>query len=308
VCAAPNFFFEHITQAADDLPDGSVDLSAWRLAYNGAEPVNACTIERFTRRFADAGLRAETMYPVYGMAEATLAVTFPGVGDPPRVLSVDRSELGLDGRAVPVEPGSNRSRLVVGVGRAVPGMRLRIVAPDGRTAPEGTVGEIQISGPSVTSGYHRYPLDASHTPDGWLRTGDLGFLDDEELFVVGRIKDVVIVHGINYYAEDAEALVRDAAGVFGKRCAAVSTTIEDGTEMLALVAETPIEEPAARDELARALRALLSAGLGLPAVVHLVAPHTLPVTSSGKIRRLRVRDRLASGDLVKAQAIDSTAS
>jgi acyl-CoA synthetase (AMP-forming)/AMP-acid ligase II len=292
LCAAPNFFFDYLNHAAGEIPDGSLDLSSWRLAYNGAEPVNASTIEQFHQRFAAAGLRVETMYPVYGMAEATLAVTFPTVGQAPHILSVDRAELAGAGRVVPVDRHCDASRLVVGVGHPVPGMRVRIAGAGGQQ-----VGEIQISGTPVTSGYHGLPRDASHTADGWLRTGDLGFLLNGELYVVGRIKDMVIVHGINYFAEDAEALVRDVAGVYHQRCAAVPAVADDGAEVLALVVETQLREPERRAELAHALRARLRTGLGLPTMVRLVAPHSLPVTSSGKIRRLRVRDSLASGQL-----------
>jgi fatty-acyl-CoA synthase len=306
LCAAPNFFFDYLNRVADEILKQPIDLSRWRLAYNGAEPVNARTIEQFHRNFTGVGLRPETMYPVYGMAEATLAVTFPTVGETPKVLSVDRTELGRGGRVVKVDTGSDESRLVVGVGRAVPGVQVRIAAEGGGVAGTGVVGEIQICGAPVTAGYHRLPRDVSHTQDGWLRTGDLGFLLEGELYVVGRIKDVVIVHGTNYFAEDAEALVRDVAGVYRKRCAAVPAMSENGVETLALVAETQIEEPQGRAELAHALRVRLHRGLGLPALVHLVAPHALPQTSSGKIRRLRVRDRLASGELGPAHPVDSS--
>jgi fatty-acyl-CoA synthase len=179
-------------------------------------------------------------------------------------------------------------------------VRVRIAAEPGRS------GEIEICGAPVTAGYHAVPRAASHTSDGWLRTGDLGFLLDGELYVVGRIKDMVIVHGVNYFAEDAEALVRDVDGVYRKRCAAVPATADDGTEVLALVAETPFEESDRRAELANTLRARLRGGLGLPALVHLVAPNALPMTSSGKVRRRRVRDNLATGWLSPVGPVSET--
>jgi fatty-acyl-CoA synthase len=303
--AAPNFFFDHLVQAAGDLPEGGVDLSPWRLAYNGAEPVNARTVEQFQETFGRYGLRAETMYPVYGMAEATLAVTFPRCGERPTTLTVDREELGINHTVVPVPADAPEGRRTVAVGRPVPEMRVRIVAADETVQAENGVGEIHIAGPSVTTGYHKRPRSESHTDDGWLATGDLGFLRDGQLYVVGRIKDVVIVHGTNYYAEDAEALVRDVPGVYRKRCAAVPATAANGAEQMALVAESSIDDPAEREALIRDLRARLSTGLGLPVEVHLVAPLALPQTSSGKIRRRQVRDRLATGVLVTLSSVET---
>lgn len=294
LCVAPNFCYDHLISAAPALADGGPDLSRWRLAFNGAEPVQARTIEEFTRCFEPYGFRREAMFPVYGMAEATLAVTFPEPGDGPRITWVDRAGL-TQGRAVPAQAGSAQARALVGLGRAVPGVRVRVGDEDGSALPEHTVGEIQITGVPVTEGYLRRPRGDTFTADGWLRTGDTGFLADGELHVAGRIKDVIIVRGVNYYAEDAEAIVRTLPDVYLHRCAAVSSAAGGpDMETLAVVMETRLDDPERREELARLARAELRAGLGLGDVdVHLVRPHQLPHTSSGKVKRRLVQATLA---------------
>jgi fatty-acyl-CoA synthase len=156
--------------------------------------------------------------------------------------------------------------------------------------PDGTVGEIQITGDSVTAGYYRRPPGEYFTADGWLRTGDTGFLDDGELFVVGRIKDLIIIRGANYYAEDAEAIVRHLPDVHRHRCAAVAG---EG-ETLAMVIETSLADPDERAQLTKRVRDELRAGLGIGNVdIHLVSPYHLPQTSSGKIKRRVVQATLA---------------
>ena len=287
---APNFSYDLLIEVADRFPPGSLDLSRWRLAYNGAEPVQAGTVRRFATAFAVHGFRAESMYPVYGMAEATLAVTFSPLDTAPRLRWVDRDALN-DRRVVPAEPGAPGTRVLVGVGQPVPDMRVRV--GEG-TAADRVVDEIQISGGSVTGGYYRRPRAEHFTPDGWLRTGDLGFVDDGELFVVGRVKDMIIIRGQNIYPEDAEALVRDLPDVYRHRCAVVPR-VTDEHEELVLVAETKLDDPARRDALGREIAAALRDGLGLAdVVVRLAEPHSLPQTSSGKIQRGRVQAALAS--------------
>ncbi|MFJ8473585.1 AMP-binding protein [Kitasatospora sp. NPDC094011] len=295
VCTAPNFFYDHLIGIADRFDTRPLDLSAWRVACNGAEPVQPHTVEEFARRFAAHGFVAGAVCPVYGMAEATLAVTFSETGKGARTIWRDRAHLRTTGRAVPAEPGSAAARPLVGVGRPVPGMRVRIASPgvSGGEAPAGHVGEIQITGPAVTSGYHRRPRAEAFTTDGWLRTGDLGFLDDGELFVTGREKSMVVIRGENYHAEDAEALARDLPGVYRHRCVAIPWTDPDGGETLAVVTETALTGAEERADLVQRIAAALTAGLGLSGIrVRLVDPHRLPQTSSGKIRRNRARDVL----------------
>lgn len=294
ICPAPNFFYDGLLDVADRLAGTGLDLSSWRLAVNGAEPVQRRTVEEFTRRFAEFGLRDDAMFPVYGMAEATLAVTFSRVGGKPRVIWVDREELSVRGRAVPADEGTASARALVSVGRAVPGIRVRVAAEGAADTPEGTVGEIEISGTPVTSGYYRHSEPGRFTADGWLRTGDLGFLLEGELYVAGRHKDMIIIRGANYYAEDAEDAVRDLPDVYRNRCVAVPLAQEDH-EGMALVVETKLTEPERRADLVRAVRARLRSALGLENVrVQLTDPHTLPRTSSGKVQRRQVKAALTA--------------
>ncbi|MCK9876830.1 AMP-binding protein [Frankia sp. Ag45/Mut15] len=328
VAPSPNFGYDALLAAVgpDELTD--LDLRRWRIAFNGAEPVNPITVERFAARFGPAGFAPETMFPVYGMAEATLAVTFPRLGRRPTTTWVDRERLARDGLALPAAAGAPGSRGLVGLGRPVRGMRVRIVDEHGHALPDGTVGEIEIAGDAVTAGYLTADADAdavggggglggggalapglapglSAAPDpaaalvsrptsatgGWLATGDLGFLVGEELYISGRRKEMIIIRGVNYYPEDAEALVRDAPGIHRRRCVAVTDTDDTGAEALTVIAETTLESAADRIALATRLRAAIGAALGLAEVsVRLVAPDVLPRTSSGKFRRVEARD------------------
>ncbi|MET9764380.1 AMP-binding protein [Streptomyces sp. NPDC006372] len=281
---APNFALDVMVAAAKakGLPDG-LDLSRWRLLYNGGEPVNAHSVEEFQQTFGPVGFRPETMRPVLGMAEATLLVTFPPLGRAPLVRWADRKAL-LDGAFVPAPAHEDGSRALVSVGLAVPGVEIRISA-DGRAAPEGRVGEIELSGAVVTRGYFGRPVGDERTHDGWLRTGDLGVIIDGELYMVGRAKDLITVRGLNYYAEDVEAVIRDLPGLSRKRCVA----IPDDERML-VVAETALEDPAERAALLDEIRNRIQTRIGLPDTkVRLAPPRFLPLTSSGKVQRRRLR-------------------
>lgn len=291
VCSAPNFFYDYLAEADDDLPP-DLDLSAWRIAYNGAEPVLASTIERFCGRFAGYGFRRETMFPVYGLAEAVLGVTFPPPGTRPDVLWADRSQLVSAGRVTAARPGAPGALPLVSVGRAIPGVRLRMAGAGGA---EDLVGEIEITGASVTRGYYGRDNDGYFTADGWLRTGDLGFLHSGLLYIAGRSKDLITIRGTNYFAEDAESIVRDLPGIYRKSCAAVGTMTAAG-ECLTIVAETNMLKGGVRETLTSVIRSEIRDNLGLlDAAVHLVPPQSLPRTSSGKIQRAIVRARLSSG-------------
>ncbi|WP_280312983.1 fatty acyl-AMP ligase [Nocardia abscessus] len=290
ITAMPDFGYESLLAAvpADRVRD--YDLSRWRIAFNGSEPISRDVVVAFCERFAPAGFRPATMFGVYGMAEATLAVTFPPLGREPVFEWVDRAKLSDDAVAQRVSPDAPGARPVAGVGAPVQRLRLRVVATDGdRALPDGAVGEILIEGDAVTDGY--LTADPSRVAglftDGWLRTGDLGYLRDGELFVTGRCKDMITVRGVNYYAQDVEAAVRGLDGVYKGRCTAA---IDPDADVIALIAESE-RTGADADALTEAIRARISAELGLAAVrVHLVAPRSIPRTSSGKLQRLAARD------------------
>lgn len=280
---APNFFYDYLVAAAakDGVPYG-LDLSRWRLASNGAEPVQARTIAGFDTMFGRHGVRPELIRPTYGMAEATLMVSFAPTGEPVRMLDVDREHLAVGAPVQTVQ--GERSRNVVSCGPAAPGVRLR-VAEDANELPEGVVGEIQIDGPPVTSGYLGRPAEEQpFTSDGWLRTGDLGFLLDKELFIVGRTKDMIVVRGQNYYAEDVEEIVRVTPGVNGRRGTAFAwDTGEDELMVVLWESRLDAEESTVVSEEIR-VRVTEQLGLGAVQVVA-VPPSTIPFTSSGKVKR-----------------------
>ncbi|WP_018501304.1 AMP-binding protein [Parafrankia discariae] len=294
VAPMPNFAYDHLAEAVPAPREAGLDLSGWRVAFNGAEPVEPASVERFLAIFTPAGFPPAALMPVYGMAEATLAVTFPPLGRAPVHRWVDRDLLARDGVARDVPAGAPSARGLAGVGRPVRAMRVRIGGRDGTgVLADDQVGEIQISGDAVTGGYltdtGAQPAGA-FTADGWLRTGDLGLLRDGELFVTGRDKEMVIVRGVNYYPHDAEEAARDVPGVHRRRCVAYADRTPEGTETMAVLAETPLTDDAGRAALATAIRVAVTAAVGLAEVtVGLVGPDALPRTSSGKFQRLAAR-------------------
>jgi acyl-CoA synthetase (AMP-forming)/AMP-acid ligase II len=294
-CPAPNFAYALCASAAK-IPDAvleGLDLSSWRLAFNGAEPVQARTIEKFVRRFAPYGFRETAMYPVYGLAENVLAACFPDCGRAPLVDWVDRRTLETRGVAQPVEKDSGSARPLVSVGRPLMKQHVRIVDDNGNAAKERTVGEIQIRGPSLMKGYHGKKVETADafSADGWLRTGDLGYLAQGELYVTGRQKDIVKKAGAKYDAADIQAVVGAVSGV-RPGCVAVFGIESDsrGTEQLVIVAEarfqTALELKRLRGEIRREINRVYALAID---VVELVAPGTLPKSSSGKIRTAECR-------------------
>jgi acyl-CoA synthetase (AMP-forming)/AMP-acid ligase II len=281
----PNFSYDYLLDALPPDRLAALDLSRWRLAFNGAEPVRAATVARFSAALAASGVTDTVMFPVYGMAEATLAVSFPRPGTPTTVISVDRDELD-PGRPVTVVPaGHARAKPVVSVGYPVHGLEVRI-AGDAGPLPPGCCGELQIRGDAVSTGYYGDPVASQdrRAGDGWLRTGDLGFSRDRELFILGRRKEMIIVYGQNFFPEDVEALVRPAPGLYRHRCVAFPLT-GGSAEQMGVIAETEAVGPAAA-ALRADIAARLAAGLGLSQVqIHLVEPRWIPRTTSGKWQR-----------------------
>lgn len=299
VCPLPNFAYDQLVDAVPAAEMAGLDLSAWRVAFNGAEMISVESVEAFLDHAAPAGFRPEAMMPVYGLAEATLAVTFPPLGRPPTADWVDREQLARTGRAVPVARGTAGARGVIGLGRAVHGMSVRVAEPEDGTVPgDRAVGEVQVRGASVTTGYLAAPGVRSDlfTADGWLRTGDLGYLVAGELYLTGRIKDMMIVRGANYYPEDVESAARVETGVYKRRCVAF-VAAEPGSgdpERMVLVAETAVDDADERRRLAAGLRGRVSAATGLGDLeVHLLPPRSIPRTSSGKLRRQATRELVA---------------
>ncbi len=297
ICPLPNFAYDQLLDSVSAEDMAGLDLSRWRIAFNGAEMVSMESVEAFLAHTAPAGFRPETMFPVYGLAEATLAVTFPPLGRAPRADWVDRERLAATGRAEPVGRDAAGARGVVGLGFPVPGMAVRVADPEtGGARPEREVGEVQARGASVTTGY-LHGGDGLFTADGWLRTGDLGYLAAGELHLTGRIKDMMIVRGANHYPEDVESAARGATGVYKRRCVAfVAGDSGAGADRMVLVAETSVSGPADRARLAADLRSRVGAATGLADLdVQLLPPRSIPRTSSGKLRRRATRELVTTG-------------
>lgn len=293
ITAMPNFAYDYLVAAVSPEEAAALDLSRWRISFNGADSISAKSVEAFLDRFAPSGFRPEAMFQVYGMAEATLAVTFPPLGRAPRFDWVDRDVLAESGRVERVSREAPRARGVASVGRPVAGIDLRIVDPaTGAPAGEDAVGEIQIRGVPVTSGYlSADSADACPmTPDGWLPTGDLAYRHDGEVFVTGRIKEMIKHRGASFYPQDVEAVAKAVSGIYKGRCVAVAGFGTEGHEDMLVVAETDLAGEAA-NRLTMDLRHRIQADLGLAQInVCLVAPSSLPRTSSGKFQRLAARE------------------
>jgi len=302
ISPAPNFAYGLCLSKITDAEMEGVDLSGWRTALNGAEAVAPPVVRAFCERFARWGFRAEAMTPVYGLSEASLAVTFSALDRPFRATAFDREALsrplseGAEARA------ASGGREIVSVGRPVPGFRLRVVDEAGDDLPEERVGRVLVQGPSLMEGYLGAPeATARALIAGWLDTGDLGFLHRGELYLTGRAKDVVILRGRNYAPEEIERAVEGVPGVRTGCVVAVSWLPEEAPgEVLALLVEAARDAgPAERMALPGACReAVLGAtGLAVDEVV-VLEPGTLPRTSSGKLRRQEALRLHLAGELL----------
>jgi acyl-CoA synthetase (AMP-forming)/AMP-acid ligase II len=297
---APNFAYAYATARVRDEELAGVDLTSWRVAFCGAEPIDARTLHGFHDRFENHGLRKDVILPCYGLAEASLAVTFHESGMPFRSERLDREALSA-GMAMQTEPkqssdGSPISGVepveVVSCGRPLKGTELRIVGPGGEDLDEGRVGRIVLRGPSVMKGYFGdAERSASTLQNGWLDSGDMGYLRDGQLYVTGREKDVIILRGKCYAPTEFEWPASETPGV-RKGCAVAFGAFDPkhGTEVLHVVCETEVtteeERARLREEVAR--RIALRAGVR-PEVVRLVRRDAIPKTTSGKVQRSKTK-------------------
>jgi 1-acyl-sn-glycerol-3-phosphate acyltransferase len=305
--AAPNFGYELCLKRLRDADLDGLDLSCWRRALNGAEPVSADTLHRFAERFERCGLRPEALAPVYGLAEAAVGLSFPPPDRGPVVDCIDREHFATAGNALPLGCDDPGAMPVVSCGRPLRGYRVRIVDAKGRALPERQEGRVWFQGPSATRGYYRNPEATAtliHAIDGkrWHDTGDRGYLADGELHLTGRVKDMIIRGGRNLYPYELEKAIGELPGI-RKGCVVAFAAPDPrrGSERLVLVAETREHEPARRAALERCVRERATGVLGLPPEEILLAPpHAIPKTSSGKLRRGSARDRWAAGRLTAA--------
>jgi fatty-acyl-CoA synthase len=297
ITAGPNFAYALAARALRRATD--LDLSSWRLALNGAETVDPNAVEAFCAAAAPHGFDPRAAYPVFGMAEATLAVTFPAVGAGMTVDAVDRGTLEHDHRAVPATDGAapESVRRLAMLGRPLDGFELRIVDPvTGKQQAERAVGELELRSPSVTPGYYRNSSATTAAfDDGWLRTGDLAYLVDGQLVVCGRQKDVIIVGGRNVFPEDVERAAGTVEGVRAGNVIAFGSDRRRGRESIVVVAETRTDEVRAVHD---SVVTKVCDAVGVPPVeVVLVRPGSLPKTSSGKLQRSLCRDRYHENQL-----------
>ena len=323
ISGGPNFAYELCVRKTTPEQRATLDLSSWTLAFNGAEPVRAETIDAFCEAFAPCGFRREAFYPCYGLAESTLMVTGGMKFEPPVVRSFDAASIET-GAAVVRPANAPAVRRLVGSGRELDGQDVLIVDPQSCEAlPPGRVGEIWVSGPSVAQGYwnrgdasaatfgamlaqsdQTSPDQAVTTwqpnPGPYLRTGDLGFFDNGELFVAGRLKDLIIIRGRNHYPQDIEHAVEEASTLVRAGSIAAFAVDVDGRERVAVVAEVERgkREPAEVAAAFEAIRKRLATEheLAVEAIV-LVRPNSVPKTSSGKIQRHACKRQFLDGTL-----------
>ena len=215
ILCSPNFGYRHYLKVLGDRAPGELDLSSVRLIFNGAEPISVELCEQFLSRLAAAGLPPQAMYPVYGLAEASLAVSFPEPGVPYRATGFNRHQLGVGAQPRTLGADARDALRLASVGRAIPYCELRIAADDDEPMPAQCVGHIQIRGDNVTGGYYEDPAvnAATFTTDGWLRTGDLGLIHQGELYITGRHKEILFVNGQNYYPHDLERIAEEVPGL-----------------------------------------------------------------------------------------------
>ncbi|WP_149828656.1 non-ribosomal peptide synthetase [Streptomyces tailanensis] len=303
ISGGPNFAYDLCVDRIPEEDLVGLDLSHWEIAFNGAEPVRARTLERFARRMAPYGFRRGSFFPCYGLAEATLMVSGRTIGDSPVADTFDADSLAPGRRPVPDDKGLP----VVGCGPVAVDLDVTVVDPEsGAECPPGTVGEIWASGENVAVGYWGRD-DTEHQTFGatragderrHLRTGDLGFLHDGQLYVTGRSKDLIVVRGRNHYPQDLEQAALDAHASL-RRGAAAFALETDGREEICLVLETATAHRA--DEIAEVtalVRAHLAREHGVtPGTVVFVRPGHIPRTTSGKIQRSRTRAMLVDGSL-----------
>jgi 1-acyl-sn-glycerol-3-phosphate acyltransferase len=307
--AAPNFAYELCVRRITDAAIEGLDLSSWRCALNGAEPVNPDTLERFARRFGPYGFRRETMFPVYGLAENSVALCFPPVGRGPKIDRVARGPFQNDGRAEAAPEGDRQALRFVSTGAAVAGHEVRIVGAEGNDLGDRVVGRLVFRGPSMTSGYYRKPeATAAMTLDGgWLDSGDLAYRAEGEVYIAGRKKDLIIKAGRNLVPQEIEEAASTVEGI--RKGCVVAIGVEHatlGTESLVVVAETRKTDALAREQLVAAVIERVVAAVEVPPdAVCLVAPGVVPKTSSGKIRRAATKEMYVKGELGRPAGISN---
>ncbi len=304
ISGGPNFAYELCVRKIEPEMIEGLDLSSWRLAVNGAEAIQPKTLERFTKKFAPYGFKAEAFFPVYGLAESTVCVATSPLGRLPRIDVIDRKAFEKQNRALtPTAPAKKNGTLeFVGCGKPIPRHEVRVVDEENQVLPERHIGLLQFKGPSSMQGYYGNP-EATQAiyHDGWWDSGDLAYLADGEVFITGRKKDVIIKAGRNLYPTEIEDITSTVPGV--RKGCIISFGISDpqrGTEKLIIVAETAEKKPAARRQMVEQISEKITTTLDVtPDHVVLVSPGVIPKTSSGKLQRSACKTSYLAGKLTK---------
>ena len=313
ITAAPNFAYELCVRKISDQAMEGIDLSSWRAALNGAEPVNPETLERFNTRFSKYGFKSEAMLPVYGLAEASLGVTVPPLSRAPLVDRVERDAFTKRGLAIPAKPDDDTAIAFVSSGKPVPRHEVTIVDEQGQEVADRTEGFLWFRGASATTGYYQNAPETeklfargpakNNGEFAWVNSGDRAYRADGEFYVTGRVKDIIIKGGRNLYPHEVEELAGHAEGI--RKGCIVAFGLKDevsGTEKLVVVAESREESKAKRAAIAGAITEEVSRGLGLPPDrAELIPPGSIPKTSSGKLRRDETKQLYLAGTLAAAK-------
>jgi acyl-CoA synthetase (AMP-forming)/AMP-acid ligase II/acyl carrier protein len=297
ILCSPNFGYKHYLRVLSDRPVEGLDLSAVRLVFNGAEPISVELCDEFLTRLEPARLDRNSMYPVYGLAEASLAVSFPPVGAPLKTITLNRHRLNPGDPVEPVAADDPHALRLVSEGKPIPYTRVRIAGDDDRELPADRIGHVHMTGENVTRGYYEDSATnaAAFTADGWLRTGDLGLVHAGELYISGRAKEIIFVNGQNYYPHDLEAIAQRAPGLeLGKVVAAGVRRRGAEIEQLVLFV---LHRSGTADFLpvATQVSRLLNERTGLE-VSEVVPVKRIPKTTSGKIQRHLLEESYADGE------------
>jgi fatty-acyl-CoA synthase len=299
VSYSPTFGYDICARRMNSVTKASerFDLSRWRIAGNGADMIRPDVMQAFVDAFAGAGFKASAFCPSYGLAEATLAVSLMPPGEGIRLELVEEAE--LSGGEAASEKRPRRFRAIVNCGRPVHGMTVEIRGAAGEAMADRAIGRVFVRGTSVMQGYFRDPeaTEACLTDDGWLDTGDMGYLSGGYIFIVGRAKDMIIINGKNHWPQDIEWAVEQLPGFKSGDIAAFAITGPSGEETPAVLVHCRVSDPAERGRLRDDIKERVKAITGLNPVVELVPPRTLPRTSSGKLARSKARNLYLSGEI-----------
>lgn len=287
----PPFGYELCARRLRPADIAELRLDAWRVAGVGAETIRIDSLRRFAQLLEPAGFDARAFVPCYGMAECSLAVSFAPLGEGVVTECLDGEILGRDLRAVPASNETARRVELARCGRVLPGLELVVRDGLGRPVAKRTLGVVHVRGPSVMEGYFADPVATAAvlSPDGWLNTGDVGYMADGELVITGRVKDMIVIHGRNIWPQDLEMLAEQHEGVRPGDSSAFAVVDPGGGEVAVLVIQCRAKDEQERNELIGGLRTAIQAEFGIDCLIDLVPPHTLPRTSSGKLSRSGAR-------------------